>query len=81
VTQGPRTSRLVNIIEEAEHLLRKHGEPHRADWLNAASSEIRAGDFRGVEHVLAGFGGMGSLTIFVFAPLTIAELKTKTSDR
>jgi len=55
-----KIARLTKVIEEAEHLLRKHGEETWANWLAEGCSRIRDRDFTGIEHILSGFGGMGS---------------------
>lgn len=52
---------LLDALDEAEELLRAHGQAHWADWLAKGAREARADDFHGVEHVLRAFGGMGSI--------------------
>jgi hypothetical protein len=63
-----KVARLTKLIDEAENLLRKHGEETWADWLVEASSRIRSRDFSGIEHILSGFGGVGSFNDVYICP-------------
>jgi hypothetical protein len=58
---GPKTRRLIDGLESLASLLRGHGEPGWADWLEKDAERIRSGDLYGVKHLLSAFGGMGSL--------------------
>lgn len=49
-------------------LLRRQGEEHWAEWVEADAGLIRARDGRGIEHFLAAFGSAGSLYDLVFHP-------------
>ena len=63
-----KIARLIKLIDETEHLLRKHGEETWAKWLREAGSQIRIRDFRGIEHLLSGFGGTGSFNDIYICP-------------
>lgn len=54
---GPKTARLVGLLERLAPLLSNHWR----EWIEKDLAEIRAGDFYGVEHFLSAFGGMGSI--------------------
>ena len=58
---------LLDALDEAEELLRRHDQAHWADWLARGARDVRAGDFGGVEHVLRAFGGMGSISDVVLS--------------
>ena len=58
-------STLVDLIE----LLRRVGEDHWADWLRADGERIANADASGLRHLLAAFGGMGSLSDLEIGPL------------
>jgi hypothetical protein len=63
-----KIARLTKLIDEAEHLLRKHGEETWADWLREGRSRIRNRDFSGIEHILSGFGGTESFNDVYICP-------------
>ena len=77
-SEGPRTrpnvkvygkiAKLTELIDKAEHLLRKHGEEPWANWLAKGGSGIRNRDFSGIEHILSGFGGTASLNDIYICP-------------
>ncbi|MFN3653009.1 MAG: DUF6966 domain-containing protein [Armatimonadota bacterium] len=56
-----RIARLAGLIDEAAELLRRHGQTHWPDWLARNAMWIRRLDLYGVETLLSGYGGMGSL--------------------
>jgi len=56
---------LAKIIQEAADLLASVGEKHWGQWLKKDAELIRNSDFRGVEHFLSAFGGMGSINDLV----------------
>lgn len=66
---GPKTTQLLQLLEEAVKLMRSVGEDHWAGWLEKDAACIRASDFYGVEHFHSAFGGMGSITDLVIHPL------------
>lgn len=47
---------LARIIE----VLDAHSETHWRSWMNESLMQINAQDFRGVQHLLNAYGGMGS---------------------
>jgi hypothetical protein len=64
----PKVAKLTGLIYDAEQLLRKYGEATWANWLAVGNTRIRNRDFGGVEHILSGFGGMGSFTDVYICP-------------
>ena len=66
---GPKTTRLLELIDEAAALMRSVEEDHWAGWLEKDAASIRASEFHGVEHFLGAFGGMGSISDLVIHPI------------
>ncbi|MGN6827207.1 DUF6966 domain-containing protein [Paucibacter sp. M5-1] len=62
----PEIVKLVDMLDEAAALLRKHRDDHRASWMERDAQLIRSLDFYGVQHLLQAFGGMGSLNDVTF---------------
>lgn len=60
---------LAKIIQEAADLLISVGEKHWGYWLEKDAELIRQSNFRGVEHILSAFGGMGSINDLVIHPI------------
>jgi hypothetical protein len=58
---GPKTKKLLLVLEEAIDLLKHHDVTHWEDWLEKDKQRIAKADFYGVEHLLSAFGGIGSL--------------------
>jgi hypothetical protein len=56
---------LARELDDGASLLQKHALAQWADWLRKDSAFIRKGDFYGIEHLLAAFGGMGSISDLV----------------
>lgn len=74
---GPKTTKLVGLLDSAAAVLRSCGEEHWASWLERDAVLMQAGDFEGVEHFLRAFGGMGSINDLVLYPINghrVAEL-------
>ncbi len=65
----PEIEDLSKTIQEAADLLLSVGELHWGNWLAKNAALISASDFRGVEHVLTAFGGMGSINDLVIHPM------------
>ena len=63
-----KIARLTKLIDEAEHLLRKHGEETWANWFAEGCSRIQDRDFSGIEHILSSFGGTGSFNDIYICP-------------
>ena len=63
----PDVKALITALEEAAHLLQKHGFQDWFSWLKADSISIQNSDFYGVEHLLSSFGGMGSFNDIVLS--------------
>jgi hypothetical protein len=61
----PEIEELARITQEVADLLMSVGERHWGQWLENDAELIRSSDFRGVEHVLSAFGGMGSINDLV----------------
>lgn len=65
----PDVADLAERIDAASRLMCSCGELHWGVWLARDAAAIRNLDLRGVEHFLAAFGGMGSITDLVISPL------------
>lgn len=63
-----RLARLLATLDDAAALLVEHGEHGWAAWLEGDRRRIAQGDLAGLDHLLAAFGGMGSLNDLVFDP-------------
>jgi hypothetical protein len=66
---GPKTTELVSLLDSVTALLRSCGEEHWASCLEKDVARMRASDFGGIEHFLAAFGGMGSISDLVLHPI------------
>ena len=73
--------RLIKLIDEVQQLLRKHGEETWANWLEEGCSRIRDRDFAGVQHILSGFGGMGSFNDVYICPTNHHAIEQRNVDR
>lgn len=60
---------LATLMDQLVTLLRRQGEEHWADWVEADAQAIRARDGWGLDHFLAAFGAGGSLWDLVFHPI------------
>ncbi len=58
---GPKTSRLVALLDEFGVVLRELDQAHWAGWVTESARRCRQGDFSGISHLLSAYGGMGSL--------------------
>ena len=80
-----KIARLTKLIDEAEHLLRKHGEETWAKWLAEGGFQIRNREFRGIEHILSGFGSTGGFNDVYISPANHHTIKerhvAKVNDR
>jgi hypothetical protein len=72
-----KIAKLTKLIDEAEHLLRKHGEEAWAKWLAEGSSQIRNREFRGVEHIFSGFGSTGGFNDVYISPANHHAIKER----
>jgi hypothetical protein len=76
----PKIAQLTKLIDEAQQLLRKHGEETWANWLEEGCSRIRDRDFTGVQHILSGFGGMGSFNDLYICPTNHHAIEERNVD-
>ena len=60
---------LVRAATDLAEFLRGYGEERWAVWVEQDAERIAAGDRHGVEHLLAAFGGMGSLSDLLIHPV------------
>lgn len=51
----------MTLLDDAVATLTEVGETHWSAWLTDCRNRIAAGDASGTDHLLAAFGGMGSL--------------------
>jgi hypothetical protein len=63
---GPKTNLLIETLGELVALLRSRGEPRWSAWFESDLAALRNGDFHGVTHHLAAYGGAGSFNDFSF---------------
>ena len=70
---GPKTERLITVLEETIPLLRENGEVHYADWMSKGKLLLERSDFRGISHILGVFGGMGSFNDRALTPSDIEQ--------
>lgn len=59
---------LLTAAEELGTLLQRYGERHWADWVMGDWRRIQDGDASGIDHLLAAYGGMGSLNDVLIDP-------------
>lgn len=64
-----KREQLLDLLSEAETLLRRYGEEHWASWLHRDANLLRSGDGFGLEHLMTAFGGMGSFNDLMLHPL------------
>ena len=57
---GPKTSRLVALLDEMGVVLRQLDQAHWAAWVSESARRLRQSDFSGITHLLGAYGGMGS---------------------
>lgn len=63
-----RRGQLEALLEQLAGLLGSAGETHWLPWAERGLGQLRDRDWSGVDTVLAGFGGMGSLNDLVLHP-------------
>jgi hypothetical protein len=59
---------LLTAADALGKLLQGYGEQHWADWVIRDRQRIQEGDAFGIDHLLAAYGGMGSLNDVVIHP-------------
>lgn len=72
---GPKTIRLVKLIDSAVSLMISVEERHWASWLEKDAQYIRADDSYGIKHFLSAFGGMGSINDLIIHPMNGHHIK------
>lgn len=65
---GPRTTELLERLDQMSQLLLAVGEVYWSEWFAKDAETIRAGNFSGVDHFLGAFGGMGSVNDLIIDP-------------
>ncbi|WCH21106.1 DUF6966 domain-containing protein [Aeromonas salmonicida] len=68
-------------MNEAIELLQSVKEKHWITWLAYDAALIEKQDFRGIEHLLSAFGGMGSINDLVIHPINGHEVQDSTVDK
>lgn len=71
---GPKTQRLIVVLQEMAEILAANARPEWAQWIKRATIQLLNSDYHGVETVLAAYGGMGSLNDVVLAQITAGPL-------
>ena len=72
---GPKTERLIAVLEEIIPFLRENGEDYYADWMAKGKLLLEQSDFRGISHILRAFGGMGSFNDRALTPSDVKQAK------
>jgi hypothetical protein len=67
--------KLMERLSETITFLRKYKENSWADWLQQDHDWIAQRNFRGVQHLLNAFGGMGSFSDLLIHPANGHELQ------
>lgn len=62
---GPKTRRLLGLLDRIATLLRDCDEAHWRQRVEADAALIRRGDIRGLDNFVGAFGGMGSFNDLV----------------
>ena len=62
---GPKTIKLLKVLNEIIGLLESENEDHWAGLLKKYKSRIQNSDFSGIELLLNAYGGMGSFSDLV----------------
>lgn len=60
---GPRTARLMMLLDKTAGLMRECGEDHWAAWLEQDLNDLKARRIRGIEHFLGGCRGLTDLIL------------------
>lgn len=68
---GPKTTRLIEVLERLASLLADLDEGHWCGWMADAAQLLREGDYRGIGRVLEAYGGMGSFNDIL--PILVGE--------
>ena len=71
----PDIQKLVELLDEAQSLLAQYGEINWRSWLEKDARLIKNLDLYGVEHLLAAYGGMGSINDLVIHPINGHKIK------
>ena len=79
VTTGPKTSRLVTLLDELAVILRELDQAHWADSMSESARRLRQNDFSGIHHLLSAYGGMGSFNDIL--PELVGELPDHRVER
>jgi len=66
---GPKTTELVNQLDECAAFLKACSEVKWAQWLEKCSSLLKSGQISGIDHFHGAFGGMGSANDIVLHPM------------
>ncbi|MFM5368303.1 hypothetical protein ACET9U_00895 [Aeromonas veronii] len=77
----PDIVKLLKYMDEAIELLQSVTEKHWSTWLAYNAALIEKSDFRGIEHLLSAFGGMGSINDLVIHPINGHEVKDFAIDK
>lgn len=62
---GPKTTQLIDVLEQIIQVLDSDGEKHWRKWMASARLRIINSDYSGVEYLLDAYGGMGSFNDLV----------------
>ncbi|WP_105201576.1 DUF6966 domain-containing protein [Pseudoalteromonas sp. T1lg10] len=57
---GEKTNQLIEVLTELRQLTSEDDQEHWVKFLLLAETRLKKSDFSGIEHLLAGYGGLGS---------------------
>ena len=69
----PTAAELVETLEAIIEVLRADGDSHWTAWMERSRLDLEQRDYRGVEHLLNAYGGMGSFNDLVIGQRTHGE--------
>lgn len=73
---GPKTTALIEVLDQTASLLRANGEEHWSKWMHTSSSRLKRSDYTGIELLLSAYGGMGSFNdLIICQPAEIGKIE------
>ncbi len=70
---GPKTKKLISILEELIILLESDHEDHWSKWMKDCKSRLLRSDYSGITKLLGAYGGMGSFNDLIIAQNSTSE--------
>lgn len=57
---GPKTTELIDVLEQLAHLLESDGDAHWSRWMRKVKTLLESSDYSGITYLRSAYGGMGS---------------------